>query len=223
VFDDLGIVGISWRSNAVEALDRFALRNGEADAELRAFAARHDLAEVAFLSTCNRVELIFSRGPHAPRDLRPAAFELLTGRGPDPGEAERRLKAWQGEGACEHLFLVAAGLDSAAVGEAEIAGQVRRCHDSALDAGLSGPRLELLFEEALKIAALVRGETGLGRGRISLAEFAVEHLRERIARTGGTVALIGVSPMTERAARALAKAGVDVIVVMSQVYQIDFN
>ncbi len=213
MFSDLGIVGISWRSNAVEALDGYALPNGAENVSLHAFAERNELTELAYLSTCNRIELIFSRGPGTNRDIRPQAYALLTGQTPAPGVAERSLKAWQGEGACEHLFLVAAGLDSAAVGEAEIAGQVRRCHDNALDLGLSGARLELVFEEALKISAQVRGETRLGQGRVSLAEIAVDRVRERIARTGGKVALIGVSPMTERAARSLAKARIDFLIV----------
>lgn len=213
MFDDLGIVGISWRGTAVEGLDGYALPGGAEDVALRAFAESNGLTELAYLSTCNRVEIIFSHGPGTSRDIRPQAYALLTGHTPAPGVAERRLKAWQGEGACEHLFLVAAGLDSAAVGEAEIAGQVRRCHENALDLGLSGPRLELVFEEALKIAAQVRGETRLGQGRVSLAEIAVDSVRERIARTGGKVALIGVSPMTERAARSLAKARIDFVVV----------
>jgi len=208
MLEDLGIVGVSWRQNGSEALERFALRQDEAAERLARFAKQAALSELAYLETCNRVEIIFSRTPETPaRDIRPLVYELLTGRAPGAGEAERSLKAWQGEGACEHLFLVAAGLDSAAVGEAEIVGQVRGCHELALDLGLSGPRLELLFEEALRIAAEVRGETGLGEGRVSLAEVAVTHIRERLERTPGRAALIGVSPMTERAALSLAKKG----------------
>jgi len=212
MFDQLGIVGISWRTDAVESLEDFALPRGHEDQALRDFAERNGLLEVAFLSTCNRVELIFARGPNTGLDIRAQSYALLTGESPPPGTAERRLKAWAGEGACEHLFLVAAGLDSAAIGEAEIAGQVRRAHEHALELGLSGPRLALVFEEALKIAAEVRGETELGRGRISLAEIAVDRLRERIRHTGGKVALVGVSPMTERAARSLAKSKIEFIV-----------
>jgi len=213
VFDQLGIVGISWRTDAVESLDAFALPAGNEEGALADFAERNGLTELAHLATCNRVELIFARGPSTPRDIRAQAYALLTGSAPAPGVAERKLRAWAGEGACEHLFLVAAGLDSAAIGEAEIAGQVRQCHERALDLGLSGPRLGLIFEEALKVAAEVRGETDLGRGRVSLAEIAVDRLRERIARTGGRVALVGVSPMTERAARSLAKAAIEFVVV----------
>jgi glutamyl-tRNA reductase len=213
VLEDLGIVGVSWRQNGSESLQGFLLPAEDQAARLRDFAARLSLAELAYLATCNRVELIFSRGATTPRDIRAAAFELLTGNAPVPGQAERRLRAWQGEGACEHLFLVAAGLDSAAVGEVEITGQVRDCREQAQAMGSIGPKLELLFEEALKIARQVRGETRVGAGRVSLAEIAVDKLRERIARTGGAVALIGISAMTERAALALAKSGIELIVV----------
>ncbi len=214
MLEDLSVVGISWRQSGSEGLERFALAEDTLAETLRDFAVRAGLAELAYLATCNRVELIFARTAATPsRDLRPLIYELLTGSRAAPGDAERALKAWQGEGACEHLFLVAAGLDSAAVGEVEIAGQVRQCHELALASGLSGPRLELLFEEALKIAAVVRGETGLATGRISLAEVAVAHIRGRLARTPGKVALVGVSPMTERAAQALIKAGADLVFV----------
>ena len=214
MLEDLSVVGISWRQDGSEGLERYALSEDTLADTLRDFARRAGLAELAYLSTCNRVELIFSRTPDTPvRDLRPLVYELLTGSPAAPGDAERTLKAWQGEGACEHLFLVAAGLDSAAVGETEIAGQVRQCHELALDTGLSGPRLELLFEEALKIAALVRGETGLGTGRVSLAEIAVAHIRERLGQTPGRVALVGVSPMTERAAQSLTELKIPLLFV----------
>ncbi len=214
MLEDLSVVGISWRHNGSEGLERYALDEDQLAETLRDFADRAGLAELAYLATCNRVELIFARTAATPsRDLRPLVYELLTGSAAAPGDAERTLKAWQGEGACEHLFLVAAGLDSAAVGEVEIAGQVRRCHELALQSRLSGPRLELLFEEALKIAAVVRGETGLSTGRVSLAEVAITHIRERLGRTKGKVALVGVSPMTERAAQSLAKAEIPLIFV----------
>ena len=214
MLEDLSVVGISWRHRGSERLHRYTLPEDTLIEALREFADRTNLAELAYLATCNRVELFFARTAATPsRDLRPLIYELLTGSPAAPGFAERTLKAWQGEGACEHLFLVAAGLDSAAVGEVEIAGQVRQCHELALDSGLSGPRLELLFEEALKIAALVRGETGIGTGRVSLAEVAVKHIRARLARTPGTTALIGVSPMTERAAQSLSKAGFPLLFV----------
>jgi glutamyl-tRNA reductase len=214
LLEHLGLVGVSWRQDGSEALAEFALAQENVAERLKDFAQRMQLAELAYLSTCNRVELIFARSDRTPvQDLRRDAFQLLTGRAADQGEAERRLRAWQGEGAAEHLFLTAAGLDSACVGETEIVGQVRYCQERALELGLCGPSLGLVFEEALRIAGRVRGGTRVAEGRVSLAEIAVQHLRERIARTPGRIALVGVSPMTERAAVSLAQAGLAFTVV----------
>jgi glutamyl-tRNA reductase len=206
LLEKLGLIGVSWRQGSAESLAGFALPDADAGERLAAFAREQGLEELAYLATCNRIELIFKFDTDTPaRDLREPAFRLLTGRRGNPGEAPRRLRAWAGEGAAEHLFMIAAGLDSACVGETEIVGQVRDCRERARALGLAGPALELVFDAALRLAARVRGETRLGEGRVSLAEIAVEHLRERLSRTPGTVALIGVSPMTERAARSLAK------------------
>lgn len=214
MLDELGIVGVSWRQVGSEALADFSLPAEQRDERLAAFARAEALDELAYVETCNRVELVFAgRDGIAARDLRVPAFELLTGIRPSAGESERKLKAWRGEGACEHLFLVAAGLDSAAVGEVEVAGQVRLAHDRALAAGLCGPRLSLAFEEAGRIAGAIRGSTALGEGSVSLAEVAMTHVRRRLAETPGTVALIGVSAMTERAALSLAKANVSFLVI----------
>lgn len=208
VLEHLGSIGISWRQGGSESLAEFALNQDTAGTALKEFAGRLHLSELAYLATCNRVELLFVRSDHTPTpDLRRDAFQMLAGRAPPPGEAERRLRAWAGEGAAEHLFMIAAGLDSACVGETEIVGQVRGAEERALELGLCGPTLGLVFEEALRIAAKVRGETRLGEGRVSLAEIAVALVRERIARTPGRVALLGVSPMTERAAVSLGGAG----------------
>lgn len=213
MLDELGIVGISWRQVGSEALANYSLPTEQRDERLEAFSRAQALAELAYVETCNRVELVFAAADRSARDLRVPAFELLTGTQPAPGEAERKLNAWRGEGACEHLFLVAAGLDSAAVGEVEVAGQVRLAHDRAQANGLCGPRLSLAFEEAGRIAGAIRGGTRLGEGSVSLAEVAMTHVRRHLAETPGTVALIGVSAMTERAALSLAKADVRFLIV----------
>ena len=212
MLENFGIVGISWRQGGSEALAAYALPPERLAERLRRFAKQAALAELAYLETCNRVELVYS-SESSQEDIRPLALQLLTGRAAPPGEAKRTLRAWRGEGACEHLFLVAAGLDSAAVGEADVAGQVRASHDCARAWGLAGPKLALLFEEALRLAAAVRDNTRLGTGSISLAEVALGHVRRRLQRNPGLVALVGVSPMTERAARVLADARQAFVVV----------
>ena len=106
-----------------------------------------------------------------------------------------------------------AELDSARVGESEIAGQVREAVDQSRALGLLGPRLDKVFAEAMKVAKHVRPGIEGRIGRVSLAEIALRHVIERIGRMPERVALVVVSPMTEQCARALAARGVPVIVV----------
>ena len=142
---------------------------------------------------------------------------MLTGQEPQPGEAEHLLRGWHGEGAVEHLFVVAAGLDSAQVGEREIQGQLRDALETARAVGAAGGAagglLGRLVEEALRVAHQVHRNSALGEGRLSLAEIAADHLLERVRRSPGRVALIGVSPMTRKCGEALARENVPLVVV----------
>lgn len=213
MLERLCMISASWREGT-EALARYTLPPAERDARLLAFAEQMALSELAYIATCNRIELLFVQ-PSAciDNDIREQAFTLLTGETAQPGEAQKALRAWVGEGAAEHLFLVTAALDSACVGEAEIGGQVRAAFELARELGTSGPMLELLFEEANRVAARVRSQTELGSGRVSLAEIAVDLVKQRYAENPDNVALVGVSPMTERAAVSLTKAGIPIVVV----------
>ena len=90
---------------------------------------------------------------------------------------------------------------------------MRVSHERAQASGLSGPKLALLFEEAGRLAAAVRGGTQLGVGSVSLAAVALAHVRRRVQRSLGLIVLIGVSAMTERAARSLADERLPFVVV----------
>ena len=176
----IGLVGLTFRSSGADAVARFTVareQRGETAAKL---AAELGVAELVYLATCNRVEVIYrERDGRRAADRRRDVYRVLTGREAQPGEAEHLLRGWQGEGAVEHLFVVAAGLDSAQLGEREIQGQLRDALDSARAAGTAGAPLGLLgrlVEEALRVAHQIHRASGLGDGRVSLAEIAADHL-----------------------------------------------
>ena len=78
------------------------------------------------------------------------------------------------EAAVSHLFQVAAGLDSAVVGESEILGQVRQAWEVAQVEGAARTTMNLLFRQALVVGKRARTETGIGRGTTSVSQAAVE-------------------------------------------------
>lgn len=212
--DQIAVVGHCWRQGQPETIERFSRPRTERNDVLRELAQALDVREVVFLATCNRVEVAFAvEDSERPGDRRRAIFRVLTGDEPAPGEAERCLRAWTGEGAVERILLVAAGLESAQIGETEIAGQMRDAVEFSRAEGFAGPRLTKLFESALRISRKVRGGTGLGEGRTSLAEIALDPVRDALEKSGAPVALLGVSSMTERCGLSLAEIGAPILVV----------
>src|SRR5215468_2690657 len=124
--DQIGVVGLSYRHASADDIAGFTLPKDEIAARLAALRDSIGTAEVVYLATCNRVEVVFAvpEGDDA-RDLRAEVFQAITGRAPRPNEARSTLRAWTGEAAVEHLFLIACGLDSALAGERDIVTQLR--------------------------------------------------------------------------------------------------
>ena len=212
--DRITLSSVTWREAPARVLERLTLAPSERPQTLPDLAAALDSDELLYLATCNRVEVVaVPRSNAALPNVRRVLWRTLTGEAVSRAQADRRVRAWAGEGAVEHLFLVAAGMDSAQVGETEIAGQLRSAMDLSDDLGLLGPRLSLVGREALRVARRVHRTTPLGRGHLSLATIALGHVQHRLQRTPGTVALVGVSDMTVRVAKSLAGEGTPFVVV----------
>ncbi len=210
----LGVVGVSWRHGSAPDLAGLTIPRDERPTRLVELARAAGLRELVYLATCNRVEVIFASDDGTPIvPLRRLLFAALASPGAATREPDHRLRMWQGEGAVEHLFLVTAGLDSARLGEQEIATQVREAVDASRRLGLLSPRLDRVFTEALRLARRVRSVPEHHGGKVSLADIAVRHVLDRVDRTPGRVATVGISPMTDQCARALTHRGVPVVIV----------
>jgi glutamyl-tRNA reductase len=208
----IGLVGLSYRHAAVDEIARFSVPRAEVAPRLEVLSATLAAAEVLYLGTCNRVEVLYATRDGSPAgDAREAVFRILTGREPHPGEASRLLRAWTGEAAVEHMFMVACGLDSAQTGEHEIAAQLRVAWEEARAAHACGPLLGRLLGEALGMSRRVRRSASV-RGP-SLGDLAAERVLEHFGAAPRRVTLVGVSAMTRRCAAQLHAAQVPLLIV----------
>jgi len=210
----IGLLGVSWRHATSATIARFTLpREGRAE-RLRALARALGAEELVYVATCNRVEVLVAGCDGVPiGEWRRRLHAFVDGRARHIGESERVIRAWEGEGATEHLFLMASGLDSARAGESEIVGQLRTAIAESAEAGLVGAHLRPLLDDAFRVAKRVRPIAEGRIGRASLADVAVARVLEQLRRRPGTVALVGVSPMTEACAASLARIGVPLVIV----------
>src|SRR3569833_940269 len=209
----IGVVGLSYRHVGVDEVARFSVPKTEVAARLPALRDALGVSEVFYVGTCNRVEVLFAMPDGSPAgDARSEVVRALIGREPGGGEATRILRAWTGEAAVEHLFLVACGLDSAQAGEHEIAAQIRMAWETAREAPVCGPTLDKLLREALSMAYRVHKLEANVRTP-SLADLAADRIIRHFNGKPATVALVGVSPMTKRCGMILHRAGIPLLVV----------
>ena len=175
--DQIGVVGLSYRHAGADDIAGFTLPKDDVTERLAALRTALGTAELVYLATCNRVEVVFAMPEgHGANDLRAEVFRALTGRVPGPGEARSALRTWVGEAAVEHLFLIACGLDSAQAGEREIAAQLRGALEAARTAGVCGPVLDRIVGEALSLSGRLQRMAADARPP-SLADLASDRMQ----------------------------------------------
>ncbi len=206
----IGIVGVSYRHASAGQVAQFAVAKDALAHRLAVLREALQGAEVLYLSTCNRVEIVYASSEPA-ADRRAEVFRALTGRDPVNGEAAATLRAWTGEAAVEHLLLVACGMDSAQAGEQEIYVQLRAAWQAAREAQASGPLLDRILSEAMNMARHAHRLTT--HDAPSLADLAVGRVLQHLNGRTAAVGLVGVSPMTRRCGLRLRDRGVAVTVI----------
>jgi glutamyl-tRNA reductase len=212
----LVVVGVSHRTAPLALRERVELDDRRAAALLASLNDHPEIEEAASLSTCNRTEIYLATNDAGAAERIVTAELALVGAMPRDvlSEASRTLLATE---AVRHLFRVAAGLESMVVGEAEIQGQVRRSYELALSLGTSGPIINRLLQDALRVGKRVRTETGISRHRASVASVAVELARRELGDLEGRPALvIGAGKHGALTARALTDAGVQTVYVANR-------
>ncbi|MDK1316941.1 glutamyl-tRNA reductase [Arthrobacter sp. zg.Y20] len=127
------------------------------------------------LATCNRLEVYCEAPSEADVEAARSAVvaEISRQSGMSEDKVSRSFATNTGESVAQHLFAVGAGLDSAVVGEREIAGQVRRALIEAQEKGTVSGGLSRLFQTASRTAKDVGALTALGKRGLSIVSVAL--------------------------------------------------
>ncbi len=213
-------IGCNHRSTPLASLERMTIAADELPKALADLGSAENLSEVVVLSTCNRVEIYaFAERFHGGyQDVR----EFI-GRhaGLAPEDVADHLYAHHDTQAVRHLFAVAAGLDSAVIGEHEILGQVRDAWEKSRDEGTVGTVLDPLFRHAVETGKRVRTDTEIGRGIASVSQAAVALADQRASCgiTGKRVLVLGAGEMAEGTVKSLAAAGTQEVLIANRTWE----
>ncbi len=176
--------------------------------------------EGLFISTCNRVEALYTSDN--PDEAKKSILSLMSRLG---GIPEHRflpsIFTFEDMEAVSHIFRVASSLDSMVMGEPQILGQIKDAYRQATRAKTSSVVVNRLMHRAFHVAKRVRTETGISDAAVSVSYAAVE-LAKKIFRDleGKSILLIGAGEMAELAATHLMNNGVSSIRVANRTFQV---
>src|SRR5436853_2300198 len=209
-------LGVSYRAAPVELLGRLAFADDDLPKAYGHLGKLPAVQGAVLISTCNRVEV------YAEVDAYHSGFQelkqfLSDSREVAPEEFAEPLYSHYEEQAVEHLFSVAAGIDSMVTGEPQILAQVRAAIRKARDEGAAGTTLQSLFRHAVRAGRRARSETKVEASASAFVEAGIALAKDALGEFEGVSLLVlGAGQMGELAARALRDRGVADVKVLNR-------
>ncbi len=167
-------VGINYKKTDTEIRSSFAI-GPEQYSNILNVALEYGVRDLFILSTCNRSE-IYGIADN-PEQLTAVFCSQTQGSLELFNELAYRKN---GLNAIQHLFDVAAGLDSQILGDYEIVGQLRYAMKFAKDRGYIRTFLERMLNQVLQSTKEIKNNTTLSDGTVSVAFSAIQYIRENI-------------------------------------------
>jgi glutamyl-tRNA reductase len=201
------VLGWNFRTAAEAVRERVAFTTEEVQEGLRGLVGQGLVSESVIVSTCHRSEIY---GVSREDGVGEAVTRYVSEwRGLDASELAGAGFHRVGEEVARHLFRVAAGLDSMALGESEVLGQVRQALLVAREAGATRTVLHRLFEWALAAGKRVRSETEIGMHPLSIPAIGFELAAKVFGDLSDrTILVLGAGETGSLFARHAGEAGV---------------
>ena len=210
------VVGISHKSAPVAVLERVALDRDGVNKLLGDVVAYDHVSEAVVVATCNRLE-IYTDVDRFHGSVEEVSRLLVERAGESTAGILPHLYVHYDDGAVSHLFHVAAGLDSMAVGEGQILGQTREALRRGQVQGTVGPALNVLFQQALRVGKRSRAETDIDLAAPSLVSAGLDRVSGPL---GGvrdkSVVVVGAGGMAGLATATVSRLGADRVTVVNR-------
>ncbi|WP_416902267.1 glutamyl-tRNA reductase [Micromonospora echinospora] len=210
-------VGASYRTAPVAVLEQLAVAPAELTRTLDRLVAQPYVSEAVLVSTCNRVEVYAAvSGFHG--GLGDICAVLAEQAGASPATLANHLYVHYDAAAVDHVFRVAAGLDSMVVGEAQILGQLRDAYHWAAGADSAGRLLHELMQQALRVGKRAHAETGIDRAGQSVVSAALNLAAEQLDGTlaGRPALVVGAGAMGALGVATLSRLGAGPLTVTNR-------
>ncbi len=206
---ELHIVAFTHRNLSVNEIGELHIMEENQKERLNKVKEKLALKELLFLSTCNRVEFIFTTDASVTTDFLNTFFQELY---PDFSQEKFEHFAnvgnvFHGLDAVSHTLSVASSLDSMIVGEREIITQVRTAYENSRKMKLAGDFLRILIRHTIETAKRVYTETSIAKKPVSIVSLAYHKLKELDVPLDARILIVGAGVTNTNMSRFLKKHG----------------
>ena len=212
------VVGCSHHGTSLAVRERLAFTPEQTREALDHWRRVFPGVEAVLLSTCNRVEIYAATERESEPTLDQIAKFLARFHGLEPAAVVEHLYQFSDEAAVQHLFTVAASLDSMVLGEPQILAQVKQAYQVATEQDNTGPLTHAMFQAGLRVARRVASETAIHQRRVSIPSVAVADFARQIFERfdDKETLVIGAGEMAEETLRYLQEEGARRITVVNR-------
>lgn len=204
---NLVCIGISHHTAPLELREKLWYSNEEILTALPLLKAQ-GFTECVLFSTCNRTEL-YAYADDAHARVESLKQFLLKQKSAEGTIQPAHLFSFAGQAVVEHLFKVAAGIDSMIMGDVQILAQIKSGFSLANQSTTAGFFMNKLFQSAFHVGKRSRSETHISEGAISVSYAAVElaqHIFDNLRKKSALV--IGAGDTAQLTAKHLTGKGI---------------
>lgn len=215
----IGLLGLNHKTAPIEIRGRFVF----CEEDVRRFIpglSEMGLTGAIVLSTCNRTEIYFDYSGSNIESFSDYMLSTLINWRKADTQVKQHFYTYFGENVSRHLFRVAAGLDSMALGEYQIVGQLKEAFAISERQNINSSVLIRLFNKAFEAGKSVRTNTELSKGAVSISYAAVELAAQKLRNlTSHPALLIGAGQTGELTMQNMVKKGCTKFTVVNRTFE----
>jgi len=215
---DIRVIALTHKKADLSTIGRFHIEESLQTSRLKAIKETLNWAELMYLSTCNRVEVIFACDCTVDQAMLEAVVKQFLPQ-IEPNDIQSilpQLEVYEGMDAVRHIFEVASSLDSMVIGEREIITQFRKSYELCKKAHLTGDSIRLIAAQTIEVAKRIFTDTQLCTRPVSVVSLAFKSLQDSHLPENARVLMIGAGTTNRNMSRFLLKAGLKNIHVFNR-------
>ncbi len=205
---------ITYQNAPVHMREKFSFSKKQRNELMKQICCETGVKGCVILNTCNRTEI------YSVADRGESIESIILLLKDISSDVENYLEISSGNEAIRHLFRVASGLESLIIGENQILSQLKNNYFECKSECSTDSLLDVIFTQAIRVGKMVRTDTDISKGGVSVGSAAVK-LAERIfgSLKGKKILIVGAGEMSCLIAKALFSKDVEGVYVSNRNYE----